>query len=273
MKNILFTGLFLFGISSGLVTTSIQKQSAIASVNPIQEELVANNLNASLAGSTLEEKHHSSNVNLVGLNDDQLGNDLAGLIIKYMLKKGYNISTKPGEYNIVYVEGMNLDGTLNNDWPNEFNDLRLIIEFINGKPQIIGKWEATTEPGKFYTYNKMNPKGAARIKFGQYKSWKIGTHKDHEALVQIGGSVTVHRDLDMNFIRTGDQLDIGFFGINQHWGYDNPSNNVNKASAGCLVGRSKQGHREFMSIIKKDKRYQTNRNYVFESTIIPGDEL
>jgi peptidoglycan hydrolase-like protein with peptidoglycan-binding domain len=43
------------------------------------------------------------------------GDDLAGRIIKYMLTKNYYVSIKPGEYNIVYVEGMNSDGTENND--------------------------------------------------------------------------------------------------------------------------------------------------------------
>ena len=28
-------------------------------------------------------------------------------------------------------------------------------------------------------------------------------------------------------IRTGDKLDTGLFGINQHWGYDYPRNDIN----------------------------------------------
>ena len=82
--------------------------------------------------------------------------------------KGYEIFQGANQYNIVYVEGMNSDGSLNQDIPNQFNDLRLVIEILEGKPKIVGgPWEATSEPGKKYTVNPLNKKGAARIKFGQ----------------------------------------------------------------------------------------------------------
>ncbi|MFN6474038.1 MAG: peptidoglycan-binding domain-containing protein [Nostoc sp. SerVER01] len=205
----------------------------------------------------------------------QLGEDLASRIVKYMLAKNYQLFTNRNEYNIVYVEGLNADGTLNNDAPNEFNDLRIVIEVIDGVPRIVGQWQATSEPGSYYTYHPMNPGGAARIAFGQYRAWVVGTHgnaEPHEALVQVG-AVTVCRDFNKDYKRTDDKLDSGIFGINQHWGYDYPANNINNASAGCLVGRSRIGHREFMSIVKRDRRYLANNNYVFYTTVIAGDEL
>jgi peptidoglycan hydrolase-like protein with peptidoglycan-binding domain len=150
-----------------------------------------------------------------------LGNDFASRIIKYMQAKGYQIFTGTREYNIVYVEGVELDGKLNRDQANYFNDRRLVVQILEGKPKIIGNWDGTTEPGYYYTYRPMNPKGAARIKFGQYKAWRVGIHGTsdrHEALVQVA-PVTVHRDFNKDLIRTGDRLDTGYFGINQHWGY------------------------------------------------------
>lgn len=204
-----------------------------------------------------------------------LSNDLASCIIKYMQHKGYYIATGSKRYNIVYVEGMNEDGSLNNDEPNCFNDRRLLIQVINGVPVIVGNWQATTEPGSYYTYNPMNRKGAARILFGQYKAWQVGYHGNadrHQALVQTQ-NLTVCRDFNQDFKRTGDKLNTGLFAINQHWGYDYRYNNVYKASAGCLVGRFRQGHREFMRIIKQDERYQTNQEYLFYTAIIPGDDL
>ncbi len=229
-----------------------------------------------------EEKGFLGNVTakaLIETSPDELpqpkidiGNDKLGRIIKYIQKEGYKVFTKPGEYNIVYVEGMNPDLSLNDDRPDYFNDLRMVIEFKNGKPEIIGKWEATTEPGKKYTYSPLNSKGAARIKFGQYKAWRVGTHKNHQALVQVK-PVTVYRDFNKDFKRTGDRPDTGLFGINQHWGYDYPKNSIAGASAGCLVGRTRQGHRDFMAIIKQDQRYKQNHNYIFYTTIIPGDDL
>jgi hypothetical protein len=205
----------------------------------------------------------------------KLGNDIASRIVKYMLAQKYQVFTAPKEYNIVYIEGMNGDWSLNSDAANEFNDRRIIIEIVDGVPKIVEHWQATTEPGKYYTVNPMNPGGAARIKFGQYKAWAVGTHGNaerHEALVQVG-PITVHRDSDKNFQRTGDKTDTGLFYVNQHWGYDAPSNDIKNASAGCLVGRMRQGHREFMAIIKQDRRYVANSSYLFYTTIIPGDDL
>ena len=204
-----------------------------------------------------------------------LGNDLASRIIKYMQKKGYQIATGNQEYNIVYLEGTNADGTLNRDAPNQFNDRRMVIQIVNGKATILGNWEGTTEPGYYYTYHPMNPKGAARIAFGQYKSWRVGTHgnsEPHEALVQVA-PIKVHRDANKDTMRSGDATEEGLFAVNQHWGYDYPRINIGLASAGCLVGRTRDGHREFMKIIKQDRRYQMNNDYLFLTAVIAGDDL
>lgn len=192
-----------------------------------------------------------------------------------MASKGYQIFEGVREYNIVYVEGMDTDGRLNGDEDNVFNDIRLVIEVIEGLPRIVGgPWVGSTEPGRQMVLRPVNPKGAARIQFGQYTAWKVGTHNgNHEALIQEGGPVTVHRDFDKNGLRTGDKLDTGYFGINQHNGYDNPTNHVGKASAGCLIGRTRSEHKQFMQIIKQDRRYLQDNAFVFTSTIIPGDDL
>jgi lysozyme family protein len=204
-----------------------------------------------------------------------LKQDLASRIVRYMVEQNYYLAQGIQLYNIVYLEGADPDGTPNSNKPNCFNDRRLIIQVLQCVPAIIGNWEATTEPGSHYTYNPMNPKGAARIKFGQYKAWRIGTHgtaEPHEALLQAA-PITVHRDANKDFKRTGDNLDTGLFGVNQHYGFDYPQNNIRYASAGCLVGRARKGHREFMAILKRDKRYQLNRSYLFYTTIIDAREL
>lgn len=205
----------------------------------------------------------------------KLGSDIASRIIKYMQAKDYQVFTNLREYNIVYIEGINEDWSLNSDPPNQFNDRRIVIEVVDGIPKIVNHWQATTEPGRYYTLNPMNSGGAARIKFGQYKAWAVGLHGNadrHQALVQVA-PITVHRDFNKDFQRTGDKLDTGLFLVNQHWGYDAPANNIKNASAGCLVGRRREGHREFMAIIKQDRRYVANNDYVFYTTVIPGDDL
>lgn len=197
--------------------------------------------------------------------------DIATRIIKYMGLKNYKIFVG-SELNIVYIEGLDTTGKLNADRANEWNDSRMVIQ-CGETPKILGWWQATTEPGRYYTQHPMNPKGAARIAFGQYKAWRVGTHgnsEPHEALVQVA-PVKVCRDLNKDGFRTGDRTEEGTFGINQHHGYD--LSEVGKASAGCLVGKSRAGHREFMRIIKKDSRYLQDVNYIFWTTVIAGDDL
>lgn len=202
-----------------------------------------------------------------------LSDDFASRIIKYMLLKGYEISSKPGEYNIVYIEGMNANGTENNDAPNRFNDLRLVIEIQDGVPTIIGKWQATTEPGTYYTRRPLRREGAARIQFNQFKAWQVGWHnKQYPALRQVR-AITVHRDFNRDGTRTNDKLHTGWFGINQHHANNAPRHDIGRWSAGCLVGRMVSSHNEFMNIVMQDRRYKLNKNYIFLTTIIPGDDL
>lgn len=206
----------------------------------------------------------------------QLGNDFGSRIIKYMKQKNYFVAVGKQKYNIVYVEGVDSDGKPNADTFNEWNDRRLVIELTNGTPHIVGNWDATTEPGEGPTSRPYKPEGAARIAFGQYKAWRVDTHSGtsganpHEALVQFA-DVSVHRDRNKDGFRTGDAIDMGKFWINQHWGYDMPV--VDNASAGCLVGQYISEHKDFMRLIKQDRRYQLNNQYFFFTTIIAGDEL
>ena len=154
-------------------------------------------------------------------------------------------------------EGVGADGNLDPQTSNVFEDLRVVFPIgPDGKP-LIQLWIATTAPGKPYVMNPMNPKGAAaRIALGQYKSWAVGTHvgasgKDpHEALIQCA-PIDIYRDGKKDFTLEGP-IYTGIFGVNQHWGYDQPKDDVGKASAGCLVGEKKDGHRAFMAVIKSD---------------------
>src|SRR5262245_2110411 len=201
------------------------------------------------------------------------GSDLPGRIVRAMLARGHFVARHRDLLNIVYVEGMDPDGTANDNAPNRFNDLRCLVRIVDGVPQLAGCWEATTEPSRHWTLDPMNPKGAARIAFGQYKAWALGRHRDHEALVQVA-DVTVCRDANRDFRRDGDARDTGLFGINQHWGYDLPRNDLGNSSAGCLVGRSTAGHREFMRLLKTDKRFLlSGGGYRFIATILPASEV
>jgi hypothetical protein len=198
-------------------------------------------------------------------------------VVRYMAANDYWICRYPECKNIVYLEGADPDGTLNDNRPNWFNDTRLVFWLDNDGKLEWRAWEATTEPGVFWTDKPMNPKGVARIKFGQYAAWSVGIHlrgraAAQEALVQVK-PISVYRDLNKDYLRNNDFIDNGLFGINQHSGYDLPRDNIGSVGAGNLIGRTKEGHLEFMQLIKADPRYRAHNGYAFISTIVPADEV
>src|SRR5687767_4310120 len=74
--------------------------------------------------------------------------DLASRIVRAMETRGHIIDRGPGQINIVYLEGADANGAPNEDAPNAFNDRRLVVRFDGGAPNIVGNWQATTEPGR-----------------------------------------------------------------------------------------------------------------------------
>jgi peptidoglycan hydrolase-like protein with peptidoglycan-binding domain len=128
-------------------------------------------------------------------------------IASYMTANNYWICRYPGCNNIVYLEGVDPDGNLNENRPNEFSDTRLVF-WLDSEGKLVWKaWQATTEPGDFFTQHPMNPAGAARIAFGQYSAWAVGWHlfgraSQHEALVQAA-PVSIYRDANKDNKREG----------------------------------------------------------------------
>lgn len=212
---------------------------------------------------------------------DQPGDDAETLfvrkIIRFMIEKEYFIALGPDVINIVYVEGVDGDGRENADELNFWNDRRLVFRIDDdGNPVIMINVAATTEPGRYYTQNPMNPAGAARIAFGQYKAHGIGLHNgQHPALVQRG-KIRVHRDINRDGKRSAnDPISIGSsWGINQHTTRPGqPPELVGKYSAGCLVGQSYSEHMAFMALIRHDIRLKNNGGYLFTTAVISGTEL
>lgn len=187
--------------------------------------------------------------------------------IRYMTSKGYKVRA----LNIVYFEGIQTDLVrLNPDKLDVWNDVRSII---TNKGEVLMVSTATTEPGAYYTYNRMNPKGAARIAFGQHlDAWQLGKHFKQDALVQCG-SIKVHRDANEDGSRSGDPIDTGdYFGVNQHTTGNSadvsPPENVGRWSAGCLVGRYPVTHYDKFLPICRSMGLKT-----FDTTIIAGDDF
>lgn len=183
-----------------------------------------------------------------------------------MRAKGYNIRA----LNIVYLEGIDTDLVIvNKDRLDEWNDTRCII---SNKGDVLMACSATTEPGAYYTYNRMNPGGAARIAFGQYLDcWKLGKHFKQDALVQCG-SIRVFRDSNEDGSRAGDAIDAGdYFGCNQHTtgnGEGGSPELVGRWSAGCLVGRYSTTHYNTFLPICRAMGLAT-----FDTTVIDGTDF
>jgi hypothetical protein len=203
--------------------------------------------------------------------------DHAAYLVDYCIQKGYTIDREPGMVNIIYIEGLNADWTLNPDKPDFWNDRRLVLMFdYNSQPYLAINHSATTEPGWAATISAKAKKlgGVARIVFGQQTAWKPGFHKSnplHPALVQCA-PVAVFRDLNKDGKRPGDLLTTAA-GINQHGtrsGFNRLT--VGLFSEGCLVGWKWPSHLAFMRLVNKDVRIQNGKEHVFSTITIAGDD-
>lgn len=190
-------------------------------------------------------------------------------LIAYMESKGWRVSP----LNIVYLEDANADTwqpVQKQEQPDAWNDVRILVR---NDGEVIMSAQATVEPGRYYTEHRMNDKGAFRIASDvQFtNAWTIGSHKKQLALVQCL-PVRGYRDNNEDYIRPGDPVDEGIFGINQHTTGDNSSapvpEKIGKWSAGCLVGRYASTHYNvFMPELRKTRKAQ------FDTCIIPGDKF
>lgn len=189
-------------------------------------------------------------------------------IIQAMQAHGYRVDSGDDVMNLVYLEGMDLTGAPNGNRPNCWDDLRILVRNGTGGPKVLGAWEATTEPGEYWSSpeHRMNAAGAFHIDLGQQTAWVPGSYHDAPALVQ---AKAIHgtRDGKVHYARDG-KPDFGDFGVHHHKGYDYPKNNIGKSSAGCQVGRTVAGHMEFWNILKTDKRFSPT--FVWTSTVMPA---
>lgn len=150
--------------------------------------------------------------------------------------------------NIIYIK--NYECKKNDSWCDT-----LFIVTNDGKIEY--KATGTIQAGSSVYKRPLNPAGVFQINEGQHKNkWNIGQHcgaysgRCHEALKQI-------QAISGTRSKTEDRKNTipvnGIFGINIHGGLENPSKNspVGLNSAGCLVTKSMNDHRNFMELVKK----------------------
>ena len=174
---------------------------------------------------------------------------------KAMEKAGFKFFTGVNDLNMIGVRSKN---RVVDNWDDFF--LLLWVD-ENGKKQIWVNDQFTTDPGIYYMQKKLlNPSGCGILARGQYRGvWKIGPHgkNKYEAFVQIGNKVKLYRDRNMNNIMDFDPKTImeGYFGVNQHHGYD--SGKVGPNSAACQVHRYKKDLAFVLSMSVRLAKFRT----------------
>jgi hypothetical protein len=169
--------------------------------------------------------------------------------------KDYKFFDTPDRRLNLNIVGVRRD----NQGTNTFDDF-LLVMYREDEAMISHRYQITTDPGKYWLLNPMNPKGTAVLKPGQYRStWQLGKHQGkYEALVQRK-PVQVYRDnskdevIDYNNIATA--IDEGYFGINIHRSnpYDQ-SYTINKWSAGCQVFKKVEDFNDFMDLCRQSAK-------------------
>ena len=192
-------------------------------------------------------------------------------IKSYFATKDYKFFDTPDRKLNLNIIGVRRD----NQGSNTFDDF-LLVMYREEELMVSHRWQATTDPGKYWLMNPINPKGTAVLVPGQYRgTWKLGKHQNnYEALVQRK-PVKVYRDnnrddiIDYNNITT--LVDQGYFGINIH--RSNPyteSYAVNKWSAGCQVFKKIDDYDKFMELCRESAKIYGNS---FTYTLIDEKDL
>jgi len=214
----------------------------------------------------------------------QSGQGFADRIVTAMKARNYPLAVGPDVVNVVYIEGCEPDGTPNANRPNAFDSVRIVVRVLpgmktgvnallpaDGSAKIIGIWDAITHAGMYWEVHRMNPAGAFHIALGPQTCWVMGHYHDMEALIQAA-PITGTRDANNDFKRSGPTV-RGDFGVHHHWGYNYPKDDAGKSSAGCQVGHTEAGHRQFIALLKTDARYRADHRCMWSSTVMPVEWL
>lgn len=154
------------------------------------------------------------------------------------------------QLNIIAVEGVNLELDPITKNIDSYDDVVLLVGVNSeGNLKEYGRFRATTESSPIWTNYPMNPLGAARLVNDTVHEdiWIVGRHKNqYPALVQ-SQPVDVARDANKDYLRDGDRVIKGNYGINFHGATS--EDNVGRWSAGCVVIQGMNNFRKAMLLI------------------------
>lgn len=159
------------------------------------------------------------------------------------------------EQNVTSIEGMDPNGIPNQNRPNAFDDVKMIL---NGAGKIIaGPFQGTTQPGKFWTRHRMNPKGAFIIALGPQRVWTPGPYHGFTVWRQAEDShIMGFRDDAEDYTRHGEPIDCGDIGVHHHGGYNLPRDDIGRAAAGCQVIEFTESQAIFMKMTLACSRFR-----------------
>lgn len=220
---------------------------------------------------------------------------IANRLYAALSSKGYPVAKGEGETNIIYLRGGDSDGKPTGNRINEWSDTRFVLMFRGGEstpvggsadlrgvanpkgqPYIAGAWKATIKPGLPAIRNPLGKHGAAFIEDGYYSAWRLGMHRGifgrtERGLVQVA-PVKFRRDVNRNGDVTGEPVQTGMIGLNQHSGSN--SKNVDETSYACLAGQSSDGHlNQFIPLLENDPRYKLDSRHMFGTAILSVGDL
>lgn len=157
-----------------------------------------------------------------------------------------------GNYNLNIVGIRNSDTF--DEVTNKFDDL-LTVSYKVGNDLQYHQWNCTTDPGKYYTENLLNPDGVAILVPNQYRgAYSIGMHRGkYEALKQMK-PLQVYRDdnKDNCYDMQPDDIQEGIYGINIHRASSTgTSTQIDKWSAGCQVIANYEDFNKLMWVAKQ----------------------
>lgn len=141
-----------------------------------------------------------------------------------------------GNYNLNIVGIRN--SSTNEEVTNKFDDL-LTVSYKVGGIWNFHQWDCTTDPGKYYTENLLNPDGVAILVPGQYRgSHVLGMHQGKYKALKQAKPLKVYRDdnKDNCYDMQPENIHEGIYGINIHRASAyGTSTQIDKWSAGCQV--------------------------------------
>ena len=132
---------------------------------------------------------------------------ITGKIVSRIISLKFEL--KPGVAYVVGIRGCDSNLKPKVNTIDKWNDVCGVLYIQkNQVARFIGPYKATTDSGKYYTDNPLNPNGAANVPSNSYNRdvWVRGRHRNQSnCLIQTGAPIILSRDLNRNGYGSDDR--------------------------------------------------------------------